>query len=67
MSGHPDELGRLLRWYPPAWRDRYGDELVALLEDELDGTAPTVRLRVSLAVIRGPPTGTCVGAGRRRR
>ncbi len=24
---------RLVRWYPPAWRERYGDELVALLED----------------------------------
>jgi hypothetical protein len=23
----------LLRWYPPAWRDRYGDELTALMED----------------------------------
>ena len=49
MNGAPDELERLLRWYPPAWRDRYGDELVALLEDELDGAAPDVRLRLSLA------------------
>lgn len=24
---------RLLRWYPPAWRRRYGDELTALIED----------------------------------
>jgi len=24
---------RLLRWYPPQWRSRYGDELTALLED----------------------------------
>jgi hypothetical protein len=23
----------LLRWYPPAWRDRYGDEFEALLGD----------------------------------
>lgn len=22
-----------LRWYPRSWRDRYGDELAALLED----------------------------------
>jgi len=49
MSGDRDGLGRLLRWYPPAWRDRYGDELVALLEDELDGAAPGARLRLSLA------------------
>jgi hypothetical protein len=26
-------VGRLLAWYPPAWRDRYGDELTALIED----------------------------------
>lgn len=24
---------RLLRWYPPAWRDRYGEEFTAYLED----------------------------------
>src|ERR1019366_7091323 len=24
---------RLLRWYPRAWRERYGDEFVALIED----------------------------------
>jgi hypothetical protein len=24
---------RVLRWYPPAWRSRYGDEMAALLED----------------------------------
>ncbi len=24
---------RLLRWYPPAWRERYGEELLALMED----------------------------------
>jgi hypothetical protein len=24
---------RMLRWYPPAWRARYGDELTALMED----------------------------------
>jgi hypothetical protein len=28
-----DDFGRLLRWYPPQWRDRYGDELTAPLED----------------------------------
>ena len=50
MSAGPDGLGRLLRWYPPAWRERYGDELTALLEDELDGAAPGFRLRASLAL-----------------
>ena len=24
---------RVLRWYPPGWRSRYGDEMAALLED----------------------------------
>lgn len=39
----------LLRWYPSSWRDRYGAELVALMEDDLDGRAPTLRFRVSMA------------------
>lgn len=34
----------LLRLYPRAWRDRYGDEFVALLEKE--GTGPRVVLNV---------------------
>ncbi len=42
-------VARLLRWYPDAWRRRYGDEFAAFVEDELDGARPTVRLRVSLA------------------
>jgi hypothetical protein len=33
---------RLLRWYPPAWRHRYGEELMALLEDTY-GTGPLPR------------------------
>ena len=40
---------RLLRWYPPAWRARYGDELAALMDDELRGRAPTRRFRCSIA------------------
>jgi hypothetical protein len=32
MSG-PDRFARMLRWYPRAWRRRYGEEMVALLED----------------------------------
>ena len=31
MSGRPED--RLLAWYRRAWRERYGDELVALMED----------------------------------
>lgn len=41
---------RLLRVYPAAWRARYGDELVALLED-LDGAA-RMSWRVRLDVVR---------------
>jgi hypothetical protein len=38
----PDEpgdprLAGLLRWYPRAWRERYGDEFLAMVEDTLDG------------------------------
>jgi hypothetical protein len=50
MSEEPDGLHHMLRWYPPAWRDRYGAELEALLEDELAGDPPGVRLQASLAL-----------------
>jgi hypothetical protein len=39
----------LLWAYPPAWRERYGDELVSLLEADSDGGS--VPLRVKLDVI----------------
>ena len=39
---------RLLRWYPPAWRRRYGDEFAALLDDSLGDAAPSIRLRVDV-------------------
>lgn len=39
----------LLRWYPPGWRERYGDELAALMEDTTGGEVPSVRLRASVA------------------
>jgi hypothetical protein len=42
---------RLLRWYPRAWRERYGEELLALIQDTLDEGRPTWRLR--LGVIGG--------------
>ena len=40
----------LLRWYPAQWRDRYGDEMTALLEDTYAtaGEVP-LRQRVGLA------------------
>jgi hypothetical protein len=41
----------LLRWYPRAWRERYGEELLALIQDTVGEGRPTWRLR--LGVIGG--------------
>jgi len=49
MRRSHDETAGLLRWYPRTWRDRYGDELVALMEDELGEQPPTLRFKVSVA------------------
>ena len=49
MKRRPGDLTGLLAWYPPSWRERYGDELVALMKDELDGRRPTIRFRASVA------------------
>lgn len=43
------DLAALLRWYPSAWRDRYGDELIVLIEDTLGDEHPSRRLRWSIA------------------
>ena len=43
-----DDARRLLRWYPRDWRRRYGDELVALLEDMFGDEPLSVRCRMSL-------------------
>lgn len=43
-----DDRRSLLRWYPPAWRVRYGEELLALLEDELGERRPPAPMAVSL-------------------
>ena len=49
-SEHPGDprLGRLLRWYPRAWRERYGEEFLAMVEDTLDGGRPGWRLRLGV-------------------
>jgi len=39
---------RLLRWYPRAWRERYGEELLALIQDTLDEGRPTWRMRLGV-------------------
>ena len=48
MNARALDGSRLLKWYPPRWRGRYGEEMVALMEDVLDGQAPSRRLRLSL-------------------
>jgi hypothetical protein len=40
---------RLLRWYPRAWRERYGDEFLAMVQDSLDGERVRWRLRLGVA------------------
>jgi hypothetical protein len=39
---------KLLRWYPAVWRDRYGDEMLAMIEDTLGDQPPPLRLRAQL-------------------
>lgn len=39
---------QVLRWYPSAWRHRYGQELVALLEDTYGDQSLPPRCRLSL-------------------
>jgi hypothetical protein len=43
----PGAGDRRLRWYPRAWRARYGDELTTLLDDEYGIHLP-IRVRLSL-------------------
>jgi hypothetical protein len=44
-----DRFIRLLRWYPPSWRARYGGELAALLEDTHGTNAVPFRQRCAIA------------------
>jgi hypothetical protein len=39
---------RMLRWYPPSWRARYGGELTALLEDTYGASDVPFRGRLSI-------------------
>ena len=43
-----DNLSRLLRWYPPAWRDRYGEEFVVFMQDSYGSARPPLKARVSI-------------------
>jgi hypothetical protein len=49
VSAEP--FARLLRFYPPAWRDRYGGEMTALLEDTY-ATASEVPWRQRAGLVR---------------
>jgi hypothetical protein len=40
---------KTLRWYPATWRARYGDDLVAFMEDTYGDGRPPVRSRLGLA------------------
>ena len=48
MSGKA-RLDRWLRWYPKDWCQRYGDELLALLEDTYEDRPVPFRCRLALA------------------
>ncbi len=39
---------RWIRWYPAAWRARYGDELQALVEDSYGTDRPPLRVQLAL-------------------
>ncbi len=39
----------LLRWYPAPWRQRYGNELVVMIEDVIGEKRPSIRFRWSIA------------------
>ena len=43
------DLGRLLRWYPQGWRDRYGEEFVAFMQDSFGSEKPPLAARMSVA------------------
>jgi hypothetical protein len=45
---NPRDVRRILRWYPATWRRRYGEELVAMLEDTYGDDKLAQRVRISL-------------------
>jgi hypothetical protein len=42
------KLGRLLRWYPPSWRERYGEEFVVFMQDSFGSEEPSLAARLSI-------------------
>ncbi|HVX22698.1 MAG TPA: hypothetical protein VHB02_15220 [Acidimicrobiales bacterium] len=61
MTGPRRRARRLLRWYPPAWRDRYGDEFTELLVADLE-ERPHAPGR-TLDVVRGGAVARLAAAG----
>ena len=61
MSGPRKRAARLLRWYPRAWRARYGEEFAALLTADL-AERPRSAARTA-DVIRGGLVARLAGAG----
>jgi hypothetical protein len=45
---NPRDARRVLRWYPAAWRRRYGEELIAMLDDTHGHDELPRRTRMSL-------------------
>ncbi len=43
------DQGRLLRWYPAAWRDRYGEEFLVFMQDSFGPGKPPLAARLSIA------------------
>lgn len=39
---------RLLRWYPPTWRDRYGEEFLVFMQDSFGPDKPPLSARLSI-------------------
>lgn len=45
---NPRDVSGILRWYPAAWRRRYGEELIAMLDDTYGHDKLPRRVRMSL-------------------
>jgi hypothetical protein len=45
---NPRDFSGILRWYPAAWRRRYGEELIAMLDDTHGNDKLPRRVRMSL-------------------
>jgi len=45
---NPRDVNGILRWYPAAWRQRYGEELIAMLDDTHGNDKLPRRARMSL-------------------